>query len=366
MNEAVTATGHTQGGSRPEGPTPCPHSERRRPVYPGRSSGAMLTGPVPARLPRGPFAAGCPAAQHRLPTGAVAALRPSPSGSRWPPPLPAPPPPPRPRPSARQCVPERGPSIRGAFGGRSRSLSPGAAAGGGRRRGRAERRRAGPAQRGASRRGGGARRGGGGAGRSQHGAASGAPVARTPHTAREGASTMCRPALARLLLLQLLLLKLHLGKGGSGAVRRLSLSAGAAAAWGKCAPRLGAAGEGGRVSCLPGHPGVCGRGHPLAAVPGHARGVATCGGPGTLFSGRMQPDRWWQELPPLIPFWGDLCLIRAALYRVCKADFLRPTTPPPPPSTLVGSVPFSRDGAGACYPPPPPPRILGYLCVLPR
>lgn len=28
---------------------------------------------------------------------------------------------------------------------------------------------------------------------------------------------MCRPALARLLLLQLLLLKLHLGKGGVGA-----------------------------------------------------------------------------------------------------------------------------------------------------
>lgn len=49
-----------------------------------------------------------------------------------------------------------------------------------------------------------------------------------------------------------------------------------------------------------------------------------------------------------------MCLIEAALHRVCKADLLRPRPlPPPAPSTLVGSVPFSRAGAGASYPPRP-------------
>lgn len=66
------------------------------------------------------------------------------------------------------------------------------------------------------------------------------PAARGPLSSR-GGGAMCRPALTRLLLFHLLLIKPHMAKGGSGSAAR---GRGGPAAWArsllsKCEPRVG-------------------------------------------------------------------------------------------------------------------------------
>lgn len=325
MNEAAIVTGLTEGGSRPEGPTlragyrpaqACPAQRELRGYRGGARACPALPGPC--HLPQSwrRFASREAAAgelgrrggqghgPRQTGPGTCAPAR-HPRGFRWPPP----------HRRAEGGVPQVSLGVRplsgllpaaglGARGGVcvcvrvcGVPLSPGAAAGGG--RGRAERRRAGPAQRGASRRGGGARRGGGGAGRSRHGAASGAPACAHPaHGALHGGSEHHVPASARPAAAPP-------AAAAEAAPRQRWVRRGPAAlpqrrggrgVWQvRSSPRRSRGGGGGRrASCLPGHPGVYGRGHPLA--------VGTCGGsgalggcdlrgPGTLFSGRMQPGR---------------------------------------------------------------------------
>lgn len=142
-------------------------------------------------------------------------------------------------------------------------------------------------------------------------------ASRTRCAATEGAGSMCRPALARLLLLQLLLLKLYLGKGGSG----------------ECAARLGSAvrcGEGARVPPAPSITSRCCPAERLRAVEeraGTACALRPVGATRALLTGAATFN------PPL----------RRFVPRQSGAASAKQICSVPPPSTSAGSFPPFRE-----------------------